>query len=616
MSSYQSLKINGVVSTDKTVLENLNDLSTAAGAFLTYDISQGKWAVVINRVGTSVKSYTNANIIGSINVTETGVSELYNSASFEFPNRSLRDQTDFVDITIDDSLKFNNEVDNRLNIQSSLINDPIQAQYIASVELKQSRLNKIITFNTDYTSLGIKAGDLIDVTTDIYGYTNKMFRVISVEESDDEVIGISITALEYDADVYSTSGLSMTERTKKTGIMLKQQNSAVQASEDANVAGSIGRMIAANVGLGIANKLLNKLFGRKQIGTDANGNPIYDKQTKPADQSGEDIDKVLAGSKRPKCTVIAANKTNICGGQTVRITISHTCSSCLFDIPDFDYEYEITGVPIGDIDVPVTGTVTVSGGSGYIDITADSAIEDGTLTFVCDGLTKTVGVRALTDYTYSVAKDNASITEGGTVVVTLTATGSKADATIPYAITGTASGKVSSPALTGTVTTSGGTATLTIVTTDDSSYTGTQSLTITFDGATTDYCGTVGTKSTTVSVLDNDTAPPASKSCSYITVPVVWCGSYDGATDELQSVTARKSASFAVAQAGEPTIQLPLTLTVTKGNPSTIAVATYATVAQPIADMGGSQYKVITTFNSVVPLGLITGTTTTVTGYD
>ena len=228
--------INGVISTDKSVLQNLQTIASAAGCWITYDVTQGKWAVVINKAGTSVASFNDTNIVGSINISGKGVNELYNSATIEFPHRELRDQKDYVDLIVSSGDRFPNELDNKLNIASDLINDPIQAQYIASVELKQSRVDKIIQFRTDYSYIGLKAGDLIDVTSDMYGYTNKIFRITRLEESDDDVLSISITALEYDANVYSTAGLTRELREKKTGIVARQVNTAVRSSDSFSVA--------------------------------------------------------------------------------------------------------------------------------------------------------------------------------------------------------------------------------------------------------------------------------------------------------------------------------------------------------------------------------------------
>jgi len=617
-TAYSPLKINGVISTDKSVLQNLNDICTACGAFLTFDISQGKWAVVINTTGSSIKSYNNTNIIGPITVTETGVSELYNDVRMEFPHKILRDQTDFVEVAIAAGDRYPNELDNQLQIQTNLINDPVQAQYIASVELKQSRLNKIVNFTTDYTSLGLKAGDLIDVTSTIYGFTSKVFRVIQLEEVDDDVIGINITAMEYDQNVYSTAGLVFRERTKKTGILLKQQNETLKELDDADVAGSISRMIAANVGLGIANSLLNKLFGRRQIGTDANGNPIYSRQTKPVDNAAAEMDKVLAGAKKPALQTITRSAAQICEGQTVTFTVGHTCSSCLFDIPTLTYPYTITGVLAEDVAIPLTGIVEVSNGTGTLVVpttaTAGGASSQ-TMSVTIGGRNTSVEIYAAKDYTYSISAGAASITEGQSVIITLTTTGSKLNATIPYAITGSASGKVSTP-LTGTVTASGGTASLNVATNDDGGYQGTQGLTITFEPNLVDPCATVGSNTVSVTVLDNDAQPPADTSCIYSSIPVVWCGVYDGATGQLKGMTVLKSMRVPVLGGGGGTsVAVPITVSVTQGNPSTITVTQTTNVAAGSYNVGGNPIRVITSFDSIAPGALITGTTTTLYGY-
>ena len=63
------------------------------------------------------------------------------------------------------------------------------------------------------------------------------------------------------------------------------------------------------------------------------------------------------------------------------------------------------------------------------------------------------------------------------------------------------------------------------------------------------------------------------------------------------------------------TISEPTSLSVTKGNPSTIAINSTTDVASS-ASLGGIPFNVLTSFNTVAPLGLITGTGTTIYGYD
>jgi hypothetical protein len=114
-----------------------------------------------------------------------------------------------------------------------VINDPIRAEMIGLTELKQSRVDKIIEFRTDFSKMGVKAGDLIDVTASMYGFTSKLFRVIRIseEDGDDNSIQISITALEYDADVYDYTDLEFYPVTRENGVVSKNVNTTILNSD-------------------------------------------------------------------------------------------------------------------------------------------------------------------------------------------------------------------------------------------------------------------------------------------------------------------------------------------------------------------------------------------------
>ena len=152
------------------------------------------------------KQYDDSNIIGNITISGTGITELYNKVQLQFPHKDIEDQTDYITWSIPTVDRFNNEQDQTLNIEFDCINDPVQAELLALRELKQSRVDKIIQFTSDYTTLGVKAGDLIEVTNSALDFVSKVFRVITIQEDDiqDGNLIFSITALEYDANVYST----------------------------------------------------------------------------------------------------------------------------------------------------------------------------------------------------------------------------------------------------------------------------------------------------------------------------------------------------------------------------------------------------------------------------
>jgi hypothetical protein len=619
-NTTSQFEINGIIDTSQNVLENINTLATASGCFVTWDEHAGTWNVIINTTGTSVFSFDDTNIIGSINVNGTGVTELYNSASITFPNADARDTVDTVDVEIPSADRYSNELDNRLDIKLDCISNPIQAGYIASRELKQSRVDKVISFTTNFLGNGVKAGDIIDVTATTYGYTSKLFRVISVEEEDDDEGNIlfGITALEYDADVYDSTGLIRNSRSKKTGVVQKINNQAVQTSEDIDFGKQIGRLLIGNAAAAL---LRNFLSVDEETGVLTNDIAFQD----------ENLQGLMESFTAPP-TSVSASAEYVCEGSSVTVTSSTSCNVCYFDNPSFTYDYSITGVTVGTetsaseinaqiagVDVGSTGTIALG---DTITLTAidGNITSQKTITVTIGSGSDTITLYPTPDSTYQVTANPTSITEGDSTDITITTTGVTDGTTIPYAITGSATGKVTSPSLTGNVTINSNTATVTIDTNDDSTYTGTQSLTFTIapSGVTPTPCGTFDYEAT-ISVADNDTAPPEptpDNTCEYVQVPLVWCGVYDGDDDELKSVTVRKYVYLPVAQAGEATVNVPTALSVTKGSPSTITVSSTTAVASS-SSLGGTPYQVITAFNSVPTLGLITGSsTTTVYGYD
>ena len=293
MAQQNAFEINGLIDTSKSVLTNMNDMCTAAGCWLTYDITSGLWSVVINRTGTSAKSFTNSNIIGSISVSGTGINEAYNKVSIEFPHKDLKDQTDYIDLVIPEVDRFPNELDNTLSMSVDYTNDPVQAQYIAAVELKQSRVDKVISFRTDYSCLGLRAGDLIDVTAEMYGYTNKVFRITKITEDDKEdgTIELSITALEYDANVYDSSGLVRETRSTATGIIPKSANSAITNSDNQSSLklGLTSSAVAQGLALSyIGGTVAKWLIDYRSTPVSINADGVIITWTFPTD--GEDLD--------------------------------------------------------------------------------------------------------------------------------------------------------------------------------------------------------------------------------------------------------------------------------------------------------------------------------------
>ena len=216
----QQYRINGIIDTSQGVFENLEQFALAAGCWITYDANLGRWSVIINRAGISIKSFDDFNIIGALDVSSTSLTDYYNRVKVTYARRDLNDQIDFVEAVIPDWQRNPREQDNTLEMRLGLVTDPVQALNIGARELKQSRVNKIVKFVTDYSSIGLSAGDIIDITNSALNWNNKLFRVIQIAEDDLEggEIELSITAVEYSAAVYNND-LVRLDRSRQNDII-------------------------------------------------------------------------------------------------------------------------------------------------------------------------------------------------------------------------------------------------------------------------------------------------------------------------------------------------------------------------------------------------------------
>lgn len=628
MGTVTRSEINGVIDTGQNVLDNISTLATAAGCFVAWDNDTGQWNIILNDTGSSSYSFDDSNIIGEISVSSSSVNELYNSATIQFPHKDLRDSVDIITVKIDSADRYPQELDNNLEIKLDCINDPVQAQLIATRELKQSRVDKIIRFVSNFSANGLKAGDLIDITSSPYGFTNKIFRIIQIEEedSDEGNILFAITALEYDADVYSTSGLSYETRTKRTGIIPKINNEATALKDDINIGSQIGRLLGANLLLGLLNNDSNGLGGllKNIFGVDPDTGEISSR----GEFNDPDKQAAVESIAKPVGAALTVTKSanDICNSSTVTFSINHNCSNCFFDNPEFTYDYEITGILENECDIPLEGTITTTG-TNITNLTARISHSERTvqtITFTVGGVSVSVNVHPLIyQYVEEVVATSSTITEGDTVSVTVNTVGYIDGSTLPYTISGSAASKVSSPALTGTVTLNSDTASLSIVTTDDSAYNTAENLIVTIGTAANNPC-VISSNSTTITVNNNDTTGPITPdipkpgdvSCQYVQVPVVWCGTFDADTQYLKSISVRKYAYLPLAPVGGTAV--PTSVTVNNAGTSSASLTIGSTVnVDTVTGAGGAQIDVITSFGPLPSGGdtLITGTTSTFNGY-
>ena len=227
--TQERYRINGPLDTASNCLNNLQFLVDSCDSWLQYSELTGKWKVVINKSYTQAPNaqttndlfvVNSSNLIGGIEISPIDLNETYNQVEVAYPNFNIKDQTDYQIIDLfntNPNLLSQNEAVNRLNVTLPLVNNAVQAKYLAARRIYQSREDLVISFRCDYSGIQVEAGDVIRVYHEVYGWDadngfpdGKLFRVSEVIEEKDAEGNLFATmrAFEYNATVYTDDPVS------------------------------------------------------------------------------------------------------------------------------------------------------------------------------------------------------------------------------------------------------------------------------------------------------------------------------------------------------------------------------------------------------------------------
>ena len=203
-STQPRYRINGVLDAGQTVLSNVDRIMSACDSWMTYNAALGQWSVVVNKAETTAYAFDDDNILGEIRVSATDITSSINQVEARFPFKENRDQAAFVNIETPVALLYPNEPVNKYTITYDLVNDSVQANYLANRLLEQAREDLIVSFSTTYYGIQVNAGDVVSVTNSDYGWNAKLFRVMKVNEASlpDGSLGAKLELNEYSAAVY------------------------------------------------------------------------------------------------------------------------------------------------------------------------------------------------------------------------------------------------------------------------------------------------------------------------------------------------------------------------------------------------------------------------------
>ena len=223
-STQQRFKFNGTVNTNRSIMDNLQDMSSCCDCLLKYNEVTAQWGVIVQSpIYTTAINLNDSNMVSAITISPMDIAASYNVIECKFPDNSNQDafnSTTFDLAVIDPALLYPNEPVNKISLSLPLVNNDVQAQYIANRILKAAREDLQVSVDVNYIGLELDAGDVISITNANYGWTNKLFRLTKIIKTftDDGNIISKLNLSEYNPAIYDDINITQFTPAPNTGI--------------------------------------------------------------------------------------------------------------------------------------------------------------------------------------------------------------------------------------------------------------------------------------------------------------------------------------------------------------------------------------------------------------
>jgi hypothetical protein len=210
-------------------MTNVQTICDACDSWLQWNEAAAQWGVVINKaynespnsvVLGDLFNLNDDNVIGAINLNPVDLNSTYNRIEVEYPDTNIFDQAGYAYVDLDAADRNPNEPDNVLNMSLPLVNNNVQAKYIATRRLIQSREDLVVNCTVDYSGIQIDAGDVVRFNSTKFQWVDKLFRVTQVQEGKDEqgFLYAQLSLIEYNSQVYENIDITQFVPSPNTGI--------------------------------------------------------------------------------------------------------------------------------------------------------------------------------------------------------------------------------------------------------------------------------------------------------------------------------------------------------------------------------------------------------------
>ena len=226
---------NGSLDANLKIMQNIQAMSDCCDCLVKYNEIAGTWGVVVQSpIYDVAMDINNSNMIGGVTISPVDLNNSFNVIEVKFPDGSAKDSFNsatFDLATINPSLLFANEPVNKQSVNLYLVNNSVQAQYLANRMLEAAREDLQIQCEINFIGLELEAGDIVTVTNANYGWEAKLFRINKVIEkfSDDGKVTATLNLMEFNPAVYDDMNVTQFIPSPNTGVGSPSNFSALNA---------------------------------------------------------------------------------------------------------------------------------------------------------------------------------------------------------------------------------------------------------------------------------------------------------------------------------------------------------------------------------------------------
>jgi hypothetical protein len=200
----KNFETRGNLSTNGTIHANVIDLLSSCRGYLTFG---NKYRLLIDRASSETPfEITKHNTVGNVDYILGDKSTMFNKMTAKFVDAST-EYKDNIKVVASSSLKTaDNGMDLEAEIPMPYVKTASVVEQILIEEINQSRQSHMIQLKCTVDAIDLQVGDLVNVTNETFGITQKTFRVLNtlIEPSSE----VTLVLREYDADVYGSSIIS------------------------------------------------------------------------------------------------------------------------------------------------------------------------------------------------------------------------------------------------------------------------------------------------------------------------------------------------------------------------------------------------------------------------